>query len=117
MRFETRSVEPGALAKQRSLVIVDASASLFPSSRSFRRHHCLRISPQLRPTKCYRKVVPGNTPSRISRVLKRSHGLQKAVAVENRYGKCHSLVTPMQRKIVYRPYGLHAKMTYLTTAD
>lgn len=37
--------------------------------------------------------VPGNTTSRISRVLKRSRGLQKTVAVENRYGKCHGLVS------------------------
>ena len=82
----------------RSLVIVDASASLFPSSRSFRCQHCLRVSPQLQPTKYYRKVVPGNTTSRISRVLKRSYGLQKTVAVENRYGKCHGLVTRCSAK-------------------
>lgn len=51
--------------------------------------------------------VPGNTTSRISRVLKRSRGLQKAVRrgkpVRKMSRPCHPTLRRSRRKIVYRP--------------
>jgi len=57
----------------------------FPSPRAFSTPPlCPPASPRIPRLS---QSVPGNTTSRVSRVLKRLRGLQKAVAMENRYSE------------------------------